>query len=362
MDTSAFTAWARPFEGAAWRDVVRRSDVLPQLGRSVLLHAGPPFDAAPPAPVRQAAAQALCFEGLARDMEAALAMLARGEARLLPAQDHGVATPLAQVVSASMPLAVVGDGATEAYAPLVEGPPPALRFGSAAPEALSRLRQVASLGWERLAPALREQPLPLAPVVAQALALGDECHSRTGAANEALAAAMPWLEAQDHAALRASPGFVLTILMAAACWRLRRRDAGIAAVGGNGLQFGLRVHGEPQWRTATAQAPRGTRMPQHAATPALGAIGDSAVLDFCGLGGQALAAAPALCEEWRDVLPADMGVHRQAVVQVQSGLVDASQVRATGQVPWVNLAILDRDGKHGLIGRGAYPAPLELLR
>ena len=39
-----FAAWARPFEGAAWHDVVRRSDVLPRLDRSELLHAGPPFE------------------------------------------------------------------------------------------------------------------------------------------------------------------------------------------------------------------------------------------------------------------------------------------------------------------------------
>ncbi len=361
-DLSPFAAWALPFEGAAWRDVVRRSDVLPHLERTVLLHAGPPFEGAPPAAVRQAAAQALIFEGLAPDMADALAMLAKGGAQLQPAQDHGVATPLAQVVSASMPLAVVGDSLSVAYAPLVEGPPPALRFGSDAPEALRRLRHVATLGWERLAPALRHQPLELGAVVAQALAQGDECHGRTGAANQALLAAMPWLAAEDRAALTASPGFVLPILMAAACWRLRSTGTGIAAAGGNGQQFGIRVHGETGWRTATAEAPRGMRFPQHAATPALGAIGDSAVIDFCGLGGQALAAAPALCEEWQAVLPGDLALHREAVVNARSGMVDAGRVRDSGRAPFVNLAILDREGSQGLIGRGCYEAPLVLLR
>ncbi len=359
--SASFSAWALPFQGATWRDVVRRSDVLPHLDRTVLLHAGPPFEGLPPAPVRQAAAQALIFEGLAPDMAGALAMLSMGEVQLMPAQDHGVATPLAQVVSASMPLAVVGDGATVAYAPLVEGPPPALRFGSDAPEALARLHEVAALGWERIAPGLRRQPMALGPVVAQALAQGDECHGRTGAANLALVAAMPWLNAEDRALLQNSPGFVLPILMAAACWRLRSASTGIAAAGGNGLQFGLRMHGEAPWRAATAQPPRGTRMPPHAFTIALGAIGDSAVIDFCGLGGQALAAAPALCEEWRAMLPEDVAQRRQAIVNAQSGLVDTSMVHAVQRAPLVNLAILDRDGVHGLVGRGYYEPALALF-
>ena len=50
--------------------------------------------------------------------------------RLEPAQNYGVVTPLAQVVSHSMPMAVVGDARSQAYAPLSEGPVPALRFGS----------------------------------------------------------------------------------------------------------------------------------------------------------------------------------------------------------------------------------------
>ncbi len=356
-----WSTWALPFHGAAWRDVVRRSDVLPDLDRMVLLHAGPPFEALAPAPVRQAAAQALVFEGLAGDIAGAMALLAMGDVRLLPAQDYGVATPLAQVVSASMPLAVVGDGVDVAFAPLVEGPPPALRFGSDAPAALQRLHDIAALGWDRIAPGLRQHPVDLEPVVARALSQGDECHGRTGAANEALVDAMPWLDAADRALLRASPGFVLPILMAAACWRLRTARAGIAAAGGNGLHFGLKMHGESRWRTAPAPPPRGTRMPQHATTPALGAIGDSAVIDFCGLGGQALDAAPALCEEWRAVLPHDHAQRRHAVVDAESGLVDADRVHAAQRAPLVNLAILDRDGVHGLVGRGYVEPALALF-
>ena len=349
-----FSAWAGPFAGAAWRNVVRRHVALPHLGRDVLLHAGPPFEGAPPAPVRQAAVQALLFEGLADDAAAAQALLATGAVRLVPAQDHGVATPLAQVVSAAMPLAEVGDGSTQAWAPLVEGPPPALRFGTSDPAALPRLQAVTELGLQRLAPLLQAQPLPLAPVIAQALAEGDECHGRTGAANAALLERLDGLADADRAVLAGSPGFVLTILMAAAAWRMRQPGAHIAAAGGNGLRFGLRLHGETHWRAIGATPPTGTRFPAHAGAAALGAIGDSAVLDFCGLGGQALLAAPALCEEWRGSLPSDLAQRRAAVSDAATGLVAPDSVAASGLPPLVNLAVLDASGAAGLIGRGWY--------
>ncbi|PZQ01437.1 DUF1116 domain-containing protein [Pseudorhodoferax sp. Leaf265] len=355
MDTPTdFSTWAETFAGAAWRNVVRRRVALPHLGRDVLLHAGPPFDGPPPAPVRQAAVQALLFEGLADDGAAAQALLATGAVRLLPAQDHGVATPLAQVVSAAMPLAEVGDGVTQAWAPLVEGPPPALRFGTSDPAALPRLQAVTELGLQRLAPLLQARPLPLAPVIAQALAEGDECHGRTGAANAALLARLDGLLDADRTLLAGSPGFVLTILMAAAAWRLRQSGAPIAAVGGNGLRFGLRLRGDAGWRAIDAAPPTGIRFPQHAGATALGAIGDSAVLDFCGLGGQALPAAPALCDEWHASLPADLAQRRALVTDTVSGLVAPASVAASGLPPLVNLAVLDASGAAGLIGRGWY--------
>jgi hypothetical protein len=354
-------SWAGPFEGASLRDVVLRRDALPDLGPMVLLHAGPPFEGDIPRAVRNACVQALLFEGMAVDEAHARAMLSTDAVELRPAQDHGVVTPLAQVVSASMPLAVVGDALSVAWAPLVEGPPPALRFGSEAPEARSRLAAITVFGLERLAPLLRAQPVALAPVVVRALSEGDECHARTGAANAALIDAISGLDPADRVALQSSPGFVLTILMAAACWRLRQSERGVIAVGGNGISFGLRRDGRGQWLTVPATPPIGTRMPGHADTDALGAIGDSAVIDFCGLGGQAIAAAPTLRDEWRHVLPEALGAQRAAVVNPATGLVDVGLVAARGVSPLIDLAILDRQGQHGLIGRGVYQPGVALF-
>jgi hypothetical protein len=348
------THWAQPFACAHWHDVVRRRDALPALDHRSLLHAGPPLDGPMPGPMRQAAVQALLYEGMAEDIPAALALLALREVQLLPAQDHGVVTPLAQVVSASMPLAAVGDGRCSAWAPLVEGAAPALRFGDLDPAVVTRMRAISTMGLERLAPLLRANPLPLSRVIVSALRAGDDCHSRTGSANAALLREIIGLDDKDRAELAHNAGFVLTILMAAASWRLRRPDQRLAAVGGNGHRFGFRLHGESSWRTAFAAAPMGTRLNGHTGTDALGAIGDSAVIDFCGLGGQALAAAPELRAAWRELLPADLLAHRAAVTDAATGLVPVERMRAGDVVPMVNLAILDASGRAGLIGRGVF--------
>lgn len=346
--------WARPFEKAMLRDVVRRSDALPHLAKTVLLHAGPPLDGDIPGPVRNACVQALLFEGLAADDATARAMLSTGIVELQPAQDHGVATPLAQVVSASMPLAAVGNDQHMRWAPLVEGPAPALRFGTATVQARERLAVMAEFGLQRLSGLLRANPVPLFPIVTHALEQGDECHARTGAANDALVERIVGLSDDERRMLQASPGFALPILMAAALWRLQQGTTGMAACGGNGVSFGFRLHGDTRWRTQPSVPPAGTRFAGHADTEALGAIGDSAVVDVCGLGGQAMSAAPVLCEEWRALLPPSLSAQRAAVIDPATGLVDPARVWSSGVSPLVNLAVLDRAGDAGLIGRGVY--------
>jgi len=44
----------------------------------------------------------------------------------------------------------------------------------------------------------------------------------------------------------------------------------------------------------------------------------------------------------------------RSVVIAFSGFVDLEQIAATQTMPLINLAILDLDGKDGLIGRGFY--------
>ena len=358
-------ARARVFEGLEWSDVLTRRELLPDLPAQVLLHAGPPFPRndprSIPVPVLQAAAQALLFEGAADSFEHALEQIQRLQITLKPAQDHGIATPLAQVVSASMPLAVISDGETRLCAPLIEGPPPALRFGSAEPDCIRRLRHIADWAARALTPALRGRPVALDRVVAQALAAGDDCHARTGAANHALLTALDGLDSGSRRPIEANPGFVLPVLMAASGAALRMRSPDIVAAGGNGLLFGMRLAGAGStWHTCPASAPVGPRLPGREQAGVLGAIGDSALIDFAGLGGQALASAPALLAEWRGFLPADASGRAARILEPASQLPSLDRILMQRCAPIVHLAMLDSTAG-GLIGRGFYEVPLELF-
>lgn len=104
------------------------------IAKNVLLHAGPAFLQVQDitVPILNSASIAAVYEGLAPDFDTAVAMIAAGEIRLEPAQNHDVVTPLAAVVSASMPLHVIYDawkGAARAYAPINGGARPSLRLG-----------------------------------------------------------------------------------------------------------------------------------------------------------------------------------------------------------------------------------------
>ncbi len=353
--------YTKPFSNAIWFDVMPRAAACPELSPRVLLHAGPPFRGAPPAPVINSAIQALLFEGLAADAAAARRLLLPGGIQLRPAQDHAIATPLAQVVSASMLLAAVKQDNQVCYAPIIEGAGPALRFGCAAPECLQRLREVSAWVDGTVAPILRRAPLRIDEVIRAAVAAGDECHARTAAANEAMVSRLHGLDADRAAGLRASPAFVLTILMAAAATALRTRCCEVEAIGGNGVDFGVRRRGASSWRQIPAAAPRGRRFPGLGSVAALAAIGDSAVIDFCGLGGQALSIAPLLAAEWGSALPADALTRRHALIDTRSGIVDPGRIVRAGAAPLINLAILDRDGSAGLIGRGFYTPSVDLF-
>ena len=127
-----------------WEGIDTAADAL-GLDANVLLHAGPPF-ASPMTismPILNSACVAAVFEGLAQDFDQAEAMIKAGEILLQPAQDHSTVTPLAAVVSASMPMHRVVDlsaTSNRIYAPINGGSRPAMRLGLRSLEVLGHIR------------------------------------------------------------------------------------------------------------------------------------------------------------------------------------------------------------------------------
>lgn len=342
------------------RRLVRLSEARADLPERTLLHAGPPYKGAPPRAVLAATVQAAVIGGFAQDASAARAMLEAGSLSLEPAQDHGVAVPLAMVVAPSMWCFEVGDNNDVFYSPVSEGPPPALRFGSADPLCVARAHEWIAEAAQTINSQLATLP-DVESMMRHALRGGDDCHAVTRAGNDRFLELLDRTPAELAADIRANPGFVLGIWMAWAAWKLHTSASEIVAIGGNGIEFGLRWRGETHWAAVPCAPPTGIRFNPQQTAPALGAIGDSALVDVCGFGGQALGSAPTLTAEWADLLPADAQSRGSAIIHRDRGVIDPDAVRATGVMPIINLAILDERGAAGPIGRGFYIVPPTLF-
>ena len=142
----------------------------------------------------------------------------------------------------------------------------------------------------------------------------------------------------------------------------------ITAAGGNGNTVGIQVSGLPgKWLTTKATAPIGRFDVELPADRALGAIGDSALVDAFGLGAMAANLNPEQKAEQFPYLPGDtfsrstglaVGIHPYfRSLDIGLGTTARGAV-AQAAGPMISLGILDRLGKAGRLGGGFYDMPV----
>lgn len=372
----------------AWTGIATAAEAV-GLEPRTLLHAGPPVGgaAALAAPIRNSAAVACVFEGWAADLEAGAALVEGGEIRVAPAQDRGVATPMAAVVSPSMALIEVTDLAhpgRPAFAPINGGGHggfPAARYGRCVPEAVEHLRWINGPVADLLAAAATE-PLPLLPILDSGLAAGDDAHLRHVAAAAELRAALAarlgarFTGGDIEAFVTEWPIFFLAFSMAAMRCLLdgARGIAGASlctAFGGNGARFGIELAGLPRrWFTVEADPPRGRLREPHTPETCLGAIGDSALVEAFGLGALAQSYCPAMQELHAGFSPPDIAeLPGKLLAAVHPGMMRsgarvglcARRIVETRTTPVIELGIIDAPGTAGGLGAGIYRPPLAVF-
>ena len=193
-----------------------------------------------------------------------------------------------------------------------EGLGKVLRFGANSPEVLERLRWLAAVLAPALAAALEVGGVELKPLIAQALHMGDEVHNRNVAASSLLlkrlapallrtdtapgevAAVMEVIAGNDHFFLNLSMAACKAMLDAAADVP---NSSMVTAMSRNGVDFGIRLSGTGEaWFTAPAPVVEGLFFPGYTAADAAPDLGDSAITETAGLGGFAMAAAPAIVQ------------------------------------------------------------------
>ncbi len=360
-----------------WTGITRASAVTPS-GR-VLFHAGPPFahwDTVP-RPVRNSMALAAVYEGWSATPEDALSALANGDIAFGPAQDYDMVVPLCGVISPSMALHVVADtnSARVKYAALNEGMQHCLRLGADDREIPTFHRWLNGEYADYLARRVGS-PIRLFPLLVQSQSLGDDGHSRTIAASGLFRDLLVDTDTPSDIAefLGTCGAFALNLWMAAAALTLAAAEGVpdcdlITRAGGNGTEFGIQIASRPgHWATTAAAPPRGPIDAGAEGTEVLGAIGDSAVVDVFGLGGQSLRHAPAVREALNGYLPSDALTRPEALLPAEladaGGLRTGLSARAVishGVGPIVLLGLISAEG-YGRVGGGAYQPPIELFR
>jgi hypothetical protein len=376
--------------------VATARDVLPGMAgsRKLIVHAGPPI--AWPlmcGPMRGAVIGAVLLEGWADSHAAAEHLVASGAVALEPCHHQSAVGPMAGIISPSMPLFVVENrnAGNRAYCNFNEGLGKVMRFGANGPEVIERLRLMASVVAPALGAALaRTGAIELKPLMAQALNMGDEVHNRNMAATalfikriapalieadivrEDAARALAFMAGNDH--------FFLNLSMAA-CKAMCDAAAGVqgssmvTAMARNGVNFGIRLSGTGEtWFEAPANPVDGLYFPGYSIADAAADLGDSAITETAGVGGFAMAAAPAIVK-FVGGTPTDAIHHSLRMRAITLGVnpsftlpaldfaavaagIDARKVVDCGVLPVINSGIAHREAGVGQIGAGVTSAPM----
>lgn len=296
--------------------VGRAGELIPGMTKETILHSGPPNQwETMSGPQRGAVMGALMLEGLASTPEEAEALAASGKIRFEANNDHGCVGPMAGVISYSSPLFIVENRAfgNRAYTNFNEGYGKVLRMGAYAPEVLDKLRWINTDVATALGEAIEANGgLDLRAIIAQALHMGDECHNRNKAAGALfLRELAPHLVKGSLPPERLAP--ILDFIGHNEVWFVNLSMAASKAVldaangvpgstivtcmARNGFQFGLQVASLPgTWFVGPAQKVDALYFPGFTEEDAALDIGDSVITETAGIGGFAMAAAPAIVQ------------------------------------------------------------------
>ncbi|SDH32302.1 Protein of unknown function [Pseudomonas flavescens] len=365
-----------------WQRVVSAAEAI-DLPDRTLLHAGPPFRLGqqPSAPILSSALLCCLHEGWADSEAAAQYLITSGEVRLESAQDFNVVTPLAAVISPSTTLVEVVDAVAinprPCWSILGSGRGPQIRFGTRQQAVIERLAWRDGELARVLQTALANGPIDLLPLAVAGLQRGDDLHSVTSGASQALQARlMPLLEGADgvERMLDETPLFFLTLWMAAChllldtlCDEPAARSL-LVGLAGNGIEVGIRLAGEPtRWRTAAAHTPQGPRL-KAGEEPISPMLGDSGVIDAAGFGAQAWQHATGVAADMAGWLPGrpagaphwQVGQHPLFAPFGLGAAIDSARIDHRGSLPRVAIAMLDARGEAGLLGRGVCQTPARL--
>ena len=372
-------------------------DVIPGMHENLLLHAGPPITwERASGPMRGAITGALLFEGKIEEPSQAQEMIESGNIELDPCHHHQAVGPMAGVICPSMSVYILENKThgNNSYSNLNEGYGKVLRYGAYSQEVLQRLHWME----EAMAPVLARaielsEGIDIRALLAEALHMGDEGHNRNKAGSIIFTAKLaPYIvkAAKDDTLaseiIRLLGENALSVLnpVMAACKAMV--DAAhniegstiVSVMARNGTDFGIRVSGlGDRWFTAPVAVPQGLYFPGFTAEDSSGDIGDSTITETAGIGGFAMASAPAIVTfvsgTPKDALNATLEMYEICYSEHKFFTIPPLDFRGTptgidirkvvekGITPRVNTGIAHKNAGVGQVGAGLVRPPMEMF-
>jgi len=373
-------------------------DVIPGMKENLLLHAGPPISwERTSGPMQGAITGALIFEGKAKNMKEAQKLVESGEIQLEPCHHHQTVGPMAGVTSPSMSVYILENKTHQnySYSNLNEGYGKVLRYGAYSEEVINKLRWME----EVMAPLLNEAieasgGIDIRALLAESLHMGDEGHNRNKAGSIMFTAKLapliakvskdPSVASEVIAFLGDNALSVLNPVMAA-CKAMS--DAGhgiegstiITVMARNGTDFGIRISGlGERWFTAPVPIPKGLYFPGYTEEDSSGDIGDSTITESVGIGGFAMASAPAIVNfvsgTPQDAINTTLEMYEITYTEHKFFTIPPLDFRGTptgmdlrkivekGITPRINTGIAHKEAGIGQVGAGLVRPPISLFQ
>jgi hypothetical protein len=376
-------------------DIASAGEVIPGLQDRMILHSGPPVDWQHMCGAQRGAMTgAVLFEAWAKNAEEASKLLESGVIKFEPNHHHQAVGPMAGTISGSMPVWVVENRTfgNRSFCRQVEG---RQQFGDYSDSALEGLR----LWRDVWSPSLRKGilqmgGLPLKPIIAKALQMGDELHNRSIAASSLFANSLagPMIEAGvERDKLLSTINYItnhelLFLGLSMAAGKASADPAAsieestvVVAMARNGTEFGIRVSGlGDEWFTAPSPRVNGLYLPGYTENDAGSDMGDSAITETVGWGGFVLCGATGILSlvggtpeeamtynrEMRQITVTTSPNYRMPVLGFQGSPVgiDIRKVVQTGIAPIIDTAIAHKNPGHSIIGAGLVRAPMDCFK
>ena len=377
--------------------LAKARDVIPGMRDNLLLHAGPPITwERASGPMRGAIAGALIFEGKVTDEAEAQALVESGEIELEPCHHHQAVGPMAGLISPSMSVYIIENKThgNKAFSNMNEGYGKVLRYGAYSEDVQERL------GWmeEVMAPVLADaieasDGMDIRALIAEAMHMGDEGHNRNKAGSVLYTKNLaPFIvraaKDPDSASeiLRFLGDNALSVLnpVMAACKAMTDVAHGVegstivSAMARNGTDFGIRVSGlGDRWFAAPAPPVDGLWFPGFTQEDANPDLGDSTITESAGIGGFAMAAAPAIVSfiggTPKDATNATLEMYEICYTEHKFFTIPQLDFRGTptgidirkvvekGITPRINTGVAHKEAGVGQVGAGLVRPPMSLF-